>query len=746
MKFRLGFLLFMFSIGLIAQEQLSTKDLKVGLVLSGGGAKGMAHIGALKVIEEAGIRIDYIGGTSMGAIIGSLYASGYSAKQLDSIFQETNFNTLIQDELPRGVKSFYEKENAERYALTLPFQDFKLSFPSGLSQGQNLYNLLVQLMAPVDQIDDFSKLPVPFFCMGTNIETGEDVVLDRGSLPLAVSASGSLPSLFSPVQINGQLITDGGVTNNYPIEEIKKRGLDFVIGVDVQDSLVDRTELKTAFEIFNQINNFRTIKDMRSKSKETDLYIKPNISDFTILSFDRGREIIDQGATAAKNFEKELKEIAARQNTPPKPRKRIILQDSLTINNISIKGNSTYPRNYIRGKLKIDTEEKISYQELSTGINNLSASGNFKKIEYELVPLPDGTKNLNLIIFENNVNTLIRAALHYDELYKSAALVNLTQKSLILKNDILSLDLIAGDNFRYDFRYYIDKGSYWSIGLNSRYNRFEQDVDFSFIQNNFNIGDFNVNKVNIEYEDFTNQFYAETFIKKQFKMGLGFEHKYTGLKTETIVEMDNNEETPLTVLEKSNLFSGIIYLEYDRYNNAYFPSSGAHFYGDVHTYLFDSKTTFEFNYFAIAKGSAGYAFSISPKFAARLQTETGFRLGRNSVNSLDFFLGGYGNHFVNNIRPFLGYNFLEISGDSYIKGLVEVDYELFPKNHLVATYNFANVEDDLYQTGNFLSLPDFTGVALGYGLETFLGPMEIIYTYSPELSQGEFFFSLGFWF
>src|SRR5699024_10358529 len=140
-----------------------------------------------------GVHIDYIGGSSMGAIIGGLYAAGYSADQLDSIFRTTNFKTLIQDDLPRRVKSFSEREGSERYALTLPFSDFRLRFPSGLSKGQNVYNLLSQLMYPVRNIHDFSRLPTPFFCIGTNIETGQRMVLDHGSLPLAVSASGAIP-------------------------------------------------------------------------------------------------------------------------------------------------------------------------------------------------------------------------------------------------------------------------------------------------------------------------------------------------------------------------------------------------------------------------------------------------------------------------------------------------------------------------------------------------------------------------
>src|SRR5690606_28159324 len=153
------------------------QDIRVGLVLSGGGAKGLAHIGALKVIEESGVRIDYIGGTSMGAVIGALYASGYSAKQLDSIFNETDFSTLIQDDIPRSAKTFYEKEESEKYALVLPFDNFKVGFPSGLSKGQNFYNLISKLTSHVSGISNFSELPIPFFCVATNVETGKEVIL-----------------------------------------------------------------------------------------------------------------------------------------------------------------------------------------------------------------------------------------------------------------------------------------------------------------------------------------------------------------------------------------------------------------------------------------------------------------------------------------------------------------------------------------------------------------------------------------
>lgn len=144
-------------------QQSENDQIKVGLVLSGGGAKGLAHIGVLKVIDSLGIEIDHIAGTSMGAIIGSLYASGYSGHQLDSIFKELDFDNVINDNLPRASKTFYERDNSEKYAITLPFDDYSITLPSAISRGQNVFNLLSKLTLHVSNIDEFEKLPIPFF-------------------------------------------------------------------------------------------------------------------------------------------------------------------------------------------------------------------------------------------------------------------------------------------------------------------------------------------------------------------------------------------------------------------------------------------------------------------------------------------------------------------------------------------------------------------------------------------------------
>lgn len=174
-------LFILFSIHGFGQDQP-----KVGLVLSGGGAKGFAHVGALKVIEEAGIKIDYISGTSMGAIIGGLYASGWRAHQIDSIIHNEDFSAMMVDELPRSVKPIFDKEFGEKYALSISVKDFKIKLPSAVSNGQNAFNFFNRLTRHVSSIEDFDQLPIPFVAFGTNAENGEAIVFENGNIALSL--------------------------------------------------------------------------------------------------------------------------------------------------------------------------------------------------------------------------------------------------------------------------------------------------------------------------------------------------------------------------------------------------------------------------------------------------------------------------------------------------------------------------------------------------------------------------------
>ncbi|WGD36011.1 patatin-like phospholipase family protein [Olleya sp. YS] len=735
-------LIFVFNTTVKAQDTIP-KDPKIGLVLSGGGAKGFAHIGALKVIDSLGIRVDYVAGTSMGAIIGSLYASGYSGKQLDSIFEGVNFDDILNDNIPRYAKSTYEREISEKYAITLPFDNLKVKLPSALSKGQNTFNLLTQLLLHVCNEDDFSKLPIPFFCIGTDVETGQQVILDKGNLPQAVKASGAFPSLFQPVEIDGKLLIDGGVVNNYPIKELREKGVDIIIGVDVQDGLANRTDLSSAPQILFQINNFRTINDMKIKSKETDIYIKPDITKFNVVSFDDGRQIIDNGHIAAIEKIEVLKQLKLNQLKKPPIRRTMTSPDSLQINYIETNGIDKYTRSYILGKLDLRPYSKVAYQDLSKGANNVVATNNFDNFFYEL-KLEDN-KGYRIItdVSETKKTTFLKLGLHYDGLYKSAMLANVTKKQFLLKNDVASLDLIVGDHVRYNFDYFIDKGIYWSIGLSSRYSEFDQ----AFVANAFltpaQMASSGINKISTDVSDLTNQFYLQTLFRNDLVFTVGAEHKKLKIKTETILSSQNQNET---VFENSNYLSLFGALKFDTYDSKYFPTEGIYFSAEGNYYLYSSDFSSTFSPFTILKADLGYAFKINDKLSLNLTSDGGFKINPKANRFLDFVLGGYGNNFINNFKPFYGYDFLSIAADSYIKGGINLDYQFFPKNHIMLSANYANVEDRLYDTGNWFSLPDYSGYAIGYSFQSFLGPIEAKYTFSPETKQSYWFFNLGYWF
>jgi len=722
-----------------AQEQRDKKDLKVGLVLSGGGAKGLAHIGTLKIIDSLGIRVDYVGGTSMGAIIGSLYASGYTGAQIDSIFKKTDLNLLIQDELPRSAKTFYEKEDAERYAITLPFDDFKVTFPSSISKGQNVYDKLAQLLLHVDYIDDFSKLPIPFLCIASDIEKGEQVILENGYLPDAITASGAFPSLFEPIPMGERLLIDGGVTNNYPIDEIKAKGVDIIIGVDVQDDLAGREKLQSATGILTQINNFRTINAMKEKRKQTDIYIRPDIDGFSVIAFDKGRELIDRGEAAGRVEVEALKAIAAQQqqkrNIAP-----VKAKDSIMINYIHLRGSENFPRSYVRGKLRFKTPTKIPFKKFTEGIGNLAATGNFTGIRYKRLKNEDGTEDIILNLREKPNTTFLRLAAHYDDVYKTAGLINVTKKKLFFNNDVASFDFIIGDNIRYNFEYYIDKGYYWSIGFKSRFNTFERGVNYDLISDDTTNPD--LNRIDVDVYDFTNQLYFQTVVREEFVFGVGGEHKRLRIESETISAGEEEE----TVFERSDFLSTFGFLKLDTYDNKYFPTDGLFFSGDFHWYLYSSDFNRDFEPFSLARAKIGYATPLFGDLSLNISSEGGFKLGEPGTTSLDFVLGGFGNNFINNYISFLGYDFLSFAGNSFVKGTLTLDYNFFDKHHLNFTANYANAGDNIFDDGEWFSNPDFNGYALGYGLETFFGPLQIKYSWTPDQDQDQLYFSIGFWF
>ena len=287
---------------------------KIGLALSGGGAKGFAHIGVLKVLEEAGVPVDVVTGTSMGAIVGALYSIGYTPAMLEDIAVSQDWQALFDDRPERDLVSFEQRKDADQFLVSLPLQGARIQLPSGLVTGHGVMMMLTRLTRGVHDTYDFSTLPIPFACLATDVQTGEAVRLERGYLPYALRASMAYPSVFTPFKIDGRTYVDGESSRNLPVQDAIDLGATFIVGVDVGSGLLPADSLTSLVSIMNQVAGFRKKEINDLQYSLADLIIEPTLDEFSVLSFTDAEELIQRGEQAARDILPALKAIAATVN------------------------------------------------------------------------------------------------------------------------------------------------------------------------------------------------------------------------------------------------------------------------------------------------------------------------------------------------------------------------------------------------------------------------------------------------
>ncbi len=719
-------------------DKHTDKDVKVGLVLSGGGAKGFAHVGVLKVLERAGIRVDYIAGTSMGAIVGGLYASGYNARQLDSIIRVTDFTELFMGNLPRKLSSFYQREGIDKYALSLPVHKGKVGFPSAVTEGQDVFNFFFDLTKHVHEITDFEKLPIPFFCIATNLDNGEEVVLDHGFLPQAIRASGTFPGLLTPIVVEGKTLVDGGIVDNYPVEKLRKKGVDYIIGVDTQGKLQSVGEITSLPKLLKQIVGFQMYKDLDKKIEDTDVYIKPDVINFDDFSFDLKFKIVKNGEIAAEKQFDELLKIASMQKkktTYPGIQNK---DHDFVVKSIIFKGNKNYTQEYLLDKLQFDIGSTINTRKLMDGIDVLTATQNFKNIQYKLIPVEGGMK-IELNITENDVSSYLRLGIHYDNLYKTGMLVNFTSKHLLTKNDYLSADLVIGDNFRYNIDYFLDNGFNWSFGLNSRYDSFGLRIYTSFTSGEEGGEDYGL-RLPVVYTDFSTQFFLQTTFKNKMALRIGAEHQFLKSYIEEIV----NDEVHKVFIDNSNYFNVFAKAVFDSYDSKFFPKKGFYFESNYKMYLLSSDYYEDFKPFSQLYGKIGFAYTLFNHFTLHLTSDAGVTFGENNNFVHEYHLGGNNENFINTFVPLYGYEVADLNDVGFLKTALTLRYEIYKNNYVSFLANYAR-GGDLWNNGSIFDNTQ-SGYAFGYGIDTFIGPIELHYSWSPDTNNKIWYFNLGFWF
>lgn len=375
---------------------------KVGLVLSGGGAKGFAHIGTLKLIDSLRIPVDYIAGTSMGGIIGGLYAIGYSGIELEKLAERSDWQEIFADEPARPDLPFLQKEQSGRYQLEFGLQFVKPVPPSGLIFGQKVSLLLANLTFPYERVADFDHLPIPFRCVAVDLISGREVVLRKGSLSRALRATMSIPTVFSPVEWGDSLLVDGGLTNNLPVDVVKKMGADVVIAVDVQSPLLPRDKLKSALTVLEQTLTLVGTDRWRENLKLADLVISPPIGAYTSADFENSKisrilAIGDQAARENRTMVQKLQEQHGLQQVSHdslSKRKRWIVQ------NVQITGYTAMPFASILDRVGFKPNDVLKRTQLQTAIAEMRATGRFESFDYELIPVQGDTVSLFLRVQE----------------------------------------------------------------------------------------------------------------------------------------------------------------------------------------------------------------------------------------------------------------------------------------------------------------------------------------------------------
>jgi len=424
---------------------------KIGIAFGGGGAKGGAHVGILKVLEELRIPVDYIAGTSMGAIMGGLYASGMGPDEMHDALFSVDWEDAMSDQTAHQQLSFRRKEDSQRYLLDLELglRHWRLVWPSGLLTGQKLFFLLQSLTLPVADVSDFDTFSIPFRAVATDIQLGEPVVLSGGNLATAMRASMAIPTIFSPVEIDGRRLVDGGVTDNLPVDVVRAMGADIVIAIDLSPDLAEQ-QVETMMQIQSQSLRMLTRKNMEPNLEEADIVLVPDVAKYGTLNFGALEEIYAAGIVEAEAkadllrklsvSEAEYAEYLARQRRAPR---RPIVVDA-----IRVEGNQRVDSRVITERIRSRAGEELDFEQLAEDLAAIHGLGDFDQVSFSLDRRPESTE---LVIHTREkpwgphyLHFGLKLSTDLDGEFRTSVLINLLNTRLNSRGGEVRTDLTVG--------------------------------------------------------------------------------------------------------------------------------------------------------------------------------------------------------------------------------------------------------------------------------------------------------------
>ncbi len=731
MKYFLAYALsFLFSTNIFAQDSAVHKRPKIGLALSGGGAKGLAHIGILKALDSAGLKVDYITGTSMGGIIGAMYAVGYSADSIEKLARKIDWDLLLSNQLSLRNVTMEEKSEYDKYDVELPWVNNWFRISTGYLEGQELWLKFAELFHSVYKIKNFYQFPIPFKCIATDISTGEAVVLDSGELITAVRASMAIPTIFTAVDYKGKKLVDGGVVRNFPVKDVKKMGADFTIGSNVTGELLSSDKVNNALQVLLQIAFFRENEDTRAEVPLCNIYIPFHLEKYSMGSFSETDKIIDIGIAEGRRLYPVFKKLADSLNAiygdqqiikPEIPEEKPI-----KISSVEVTGLQRTSEDFFLHSMDFHRDHFYSLSSLLHMVRRAAGTRYYSRVNYSLQPLPDSSCKIIFDVTENAL-TYAKINIHYDQFNGIAAIFNVTSRDLFTPNSRSLVTVSVGNNFR------VKAEHLQYLGRLSNFT-FTPSVQFD----NLSITTYS------RYKEAG--LYAENYLKFDGKFDYSTSRNITfggGTRAE-FISYQPSLTSSLEFQGNNRFATSYIFFKHNTLDRVIFPRRGVKIDAEV-DYVFpqdpevkihlSTTTDSSFSndrYQRVLFNEEGYIqLSRKSSILANSQAGINFNYANNIMN--EFVIGGLINTFHNQIT-FAGLREGTIYSPSVAELQLGYRYQIFNNSFLTAKANV--LFNNFFTTSSFFNAPDFlSGYALTFSYNFALGPIEVSAMYCDQVHR-----------
>lgn len=734
---------------------------KIGLTLGGGGAKGAAHIGVLKLLEEIGIPIDYVTGTSMGSIIGGLHAIGYSSADLEKLVSNLDWPYYMNDAIDRGDMTYEAKLYNNQYLISVPFNAFSTlnekikrenspkepssgrsfisSLPSGIVKGQNILNLLNSLCVGYQDSISFDSLPIPFACVATDLLSAKGVVLRSGVLPMAIRASMAIPGYFAPVKRGEYVFVDGGMANNFPVDVCKELGADIVIGVEVtRDIARNPDDVNSLPELLTQLMSVATNSRRADNRKQTLFYMHPYTGGYGMMSFDHEsiETLIRRGYIEALDYKEQLLQLKAyldtfQEDVPTKsdPVKKgtNIMNESIMISSVELSGVNVEEGRWLLKKSSLLDDNYVSGKEINEAIALFYGTNCFSSVNYTL--LGESEPYQLKIVCEKEEPHRFGLGFRFDSEETAAILLSVginTHKLRGFKFDLsgrLSISPWAKAEVQYV------SSTFPKINLSYMF----RGTQMTFFNTNFVQANTSFRQHNVELS--LSEIYSR---RLNFKCGIKYEDY---ILRRLIAEVPDDV---YAMGEVGNYLGTFLRLDIDTQDDFYFPTKGVKTNFNVNWY-FKSFLDTEFVKFGTAKLTVRYSIPLSsrvsllPSFYGR--SIVGARVPILYANIIGGLEEG---RYLHQQMPFLGFNYPIFVGNNLAIARLDLRVMFLPQHYISACFNYGMEYSDI--KGFFKNGNKMWGAALQYSYKSPIGPISLNLTWSNQLSGMGAYFNLGYYF